>query len=368
MVESGNQSTSSLIFGVLGFIALMALCYFGLKFVSKRNLLAAHGQYMQVIDRMVVSKDCMVLLVRVSGRVLAVGITKEGVHTLCEIEKDQLETILPERKPLFSQKRQPEREPPPQATAPQTGSRPVFRGFWGRFAHNLGVNSGFLPKETPLARPQTNEAAVPRFQELLQQSQTSAIGLSDNAGQPACPTPTQQETMAATDLRAYLELLQTAPMAQHADNRPATPAPAAVWTPPAAPVAPTASAPAPSFSPVVDYNEAIRRMRQYGNLEPTQLVRPTYAPVTMPATAQVAGSDDTAQRDAPAPFQPPVQETPPQNVRAYAAQQVMQTERVRPHPASARQADSIDLLRERVSRRADQIAMKCVQADGKGPV
>ena len=86
----GSASMWPLIGGFLGFAAILALSYFGLRYLSRKNLFAARGRHMRVLDRMVVGRDSMILLVRVADKVFVTGIAKEGIHMLGEIDPDKL--------------------------------------------------------------------------------------------------------------------------------------------------------------------------------------------------------------------------------------------------------------------------------------
>ncbi|MDR3207741.1 MAG: flagellar biosynthetic protein FliO, partial [Oscillospiraceae bacterium] len=184
------------IWGLLLFVAILAACWFGLRFLSRRGGLSTRGRHMQVLDRLALGRDNTLLLVRVAGRLLAVGVAKEGLRTLCELDADALtEEETPERPALrrFTVSKAPSGAvtrpaenradaPQPEILQPETvlqTPRPEspaapsainFKGFWRRFTHNLGVYSGFVKDRAP-ARPDVPAAPEPNFSDMLARSQ-----------------------------------------------------------------------------------------------------------------------------------------------------------------------------------------------------
>ncbi len=330
LMDGGGPNTPSVVWGILAFLALMVLCWFGLRFLSKRNLLSARGQHMQVVDRMVVSKDCMILLVRVPGRLLAVGVTKDGMHTLCEVDP-QAAALEPEERRAFGTKRAQAPPAPPSAPAGAAPGKPALKGFWGRFVHNLGVNSGLLSKDTPLARPEAQGPVNASFQSYLDRSQ----GQTEAARSETPPVPDTAEAPP-----------HSAPVQATAAN--------------AGPVPPVAPPPGPRIS----YDEAINRMKQFGRLEQPepraadnlaflQAARAYASQQSRQAPATDAPTHDTQTPDAPRPnAQIPAAPTPAAPMPAA--------------PVTAPpQEEKIDLLLDRIHRRTRQLAGKTVQEEGK---
>jgi len=165
----GNTGMWPLIGGLLGFAAILALSYMGLRMMSRRNLLSARGRHMQVVDRMVVGRDSMILLIRVAGKALVAGVSKEGMRTLCELDPQELEAEQEERSAM-----RPESESPRE------------KGFVGRFLHNLGVFSGV--KDAPPQRPgQGAGVAAASFKDALLHTG------EEMAGEPEVPLPSETE-------------------------------------------------------------------------------------------------------------------------------------------------------------------------------
>ena len=232
----GNKGMWPLVGGLLGFVAILALSYFGLRYMSRRNLLSARGRHLQVVDRMAVGRDSTILLVRVADKVLVTGVGKEGFNTLCEMSAAELETEEPER--------------------PAVPSVKTSDGFWGRFWHNLKVSAGLLPKGTPLRRPERDEPTdgetPSAFGDVLRRSQEELADDADST-QSAAPQAAPKKP--------------TASKPTGIPQKPVAPQPVAPQ--PVAPQAVAASqaTAAPQATVAPDYNSAIERMKAFGRME-----------------------------------------------------------------------------------------------------
>ncbi|MCL2747313.1 MAG: flagellar biosynthetic protein FliO [Oscillospiraceae bacterium] len=253
-LESGGNLWP-LLGGILGFVAIMALSWLGLRYLSKRNLFGARGRYVQVLDRVATGRDSMILLLRVADKVLITGVSKEGFRTLGEVDPEALAAEgakqADARAPGSARDATATAATATSATSATAAAPNGRRGFWGRFAHNMGVFSGVLPKGTPPARPETalqDEAAAPSFGEALQKAeeaqaaempqavQAAQQAMPPGEDQPAPPQPTHPQPTSQQ---------QSAPPQPATQQPPAPPQPA----------------------PLPDYNEAIRRMKQYSRME-----------------------------------------------------------------------------------------------------
>lgn len=92
------QSVITAIGTLVIIVAILFLTYICTKYIGNRMSLGGYGgqsaRYISVIDRIMVGQESSVALVRVSGRVLLLGITGDNVNLLTEIDKDEL-TELP---------------------------------------------------------------------------------------------------------------------------------------------------------------------------------------------------------------------------------------------------------------------------------
>ncbi|MDR0381816.1 MAG: flagellar biosynthetic protein FliO [Oscillospiraceae bacterium] len=238
---SGGGGFQSLFVGLLGFAALLALGYFGLRYLSRRGPAAARGRGLRVLDRMAVSRENMILIVRVAGRILTVGVTKEGMSTLCELTREEWETNRAE--PSDSARTFDEDMPEESETLEEPEG---ILGFLRRFAHNLGVCAGVLPKGTPPARPPMSRPA-PR----------AAAEAAEAGAFDACLRRAETEWAAAPEPRAK-------PRAAFR-TEPRTEIRAETYAEPRVEPRVEVEPPAPEFR--VDYNAAIERMKQCGRME-----------------------------------------------------------------------------------------------------
>ncbi len=180
----------TVLLGFLGFALILALSYLALRWLNKRNALGARSRYMAVLDRMAVSRDCTLLIVRILDEIYAVGVTKDGVEQICRVDPEVFEAYPPPPRGFFRSRAEvrsdttaaqtePVAAPRAETVTPSAEQSPPAepsRGkdtFLRRFVHNLGVNSGVLPKDTPPrrppAKPQTETSTS--FSEVLRQTQ-----------------------------------------------------------------------------------------------------------------------------------------------------------------------------------------------------
>lgn len=116
-----------LIFGLAAIIALMALCFFMLRRLSK-NRGGTITADMKIVARMVLSRDTTLMIVKLGVRLLALSVGRDGARLICELNAADLP------------------EEPEEASFNEAS-------FWTRFWHNLKVNLRILPKGTPYMTP-----------------------------------------------------------------------------------------------------------------------------------------------------------------------------------------------------------------------
>lgn len=127
------------ILGFVAFVALILLSYFVLRWLSNRTIGGA--RHLRVIERLAVSRDVSLMIVEIGSKVMAVSATKEGLRLLCELSPRDVADLRKESAPRD--------EDDHNST------------FLKRFWHNLRIQLGFLPKDTPPARPAEQEDAPP---------------------------------------------------------------------------------------------------------------------------------------------------------------------------------------------------------------
>lgn len=306
-----------LFWGLIGFAALLALSYFALRFLSRRNLMGARGSHMRVLDRMAMGKDSMILIIELAGRILAVGVTREGFSTLCELDPEE-----------WAEGESASRGP---RAARRKGDVPKNTGFWKRFVHNMGVNSGVLPKGTPPARPDGKEGAPLTFGEYLAKTQAETQIHGDThpvSGQIASEGPGNSSIQGP--------------------GRPAAPLPASGGFAyrNEAPLQQTYMNPTPYDAVLQDarlhYTAALASVKKFSNMEkpaaPVSAARPAPWGEAAPASGHSAAAPAAEREAAPPPASGPAQ---------VAVEQQMEE------------------LADRVSRRADRLARKAKTRGGK---
>ncbi len=131
--------------GVALFIALMLLMWFGLRWLSRKGFGGGRSRHMEVLDRLVISRDSCILLVKIAGRVFAVAVGRDSSGLLCELSESELGASGGGR---------------PGGASPGSGSPRAGAGFWKRFSHNMRLNMGLLPKGTGPMTPEVDEPSA----------------------------------------------------------------------------------------------------------------------------------------------------------------------------------------------------------------
>lgn len=124
--------------GIAVFVLLMLLMWFVMRWLSRKGFGGGRSKHMEVLDRLVISRDSCILLLRVADRVFAVSAGKDSSSLICELSASELGLN--------------DGVPPGGASAgserPKAGA-----GFWKRFSHNMKLNMGLLPKGTKPMTP-----------------------------------------------------------------------------------------------------------------------------------------------------------------------------------------------------------------------
>jgi flagellar biogenesis protein FliO len=141
---------------------MIALTVWLMRFLSKRSV-GPKGRAFTILERCMLTKDTGLWLVSVGTRVLVLGVGKDSVSFLSELDPAQIAEMGLEKK----------RPNPPSHEAPSKST-----GFWRRFLHNLKINMGLLPKGTAPMTPKSQPVDVPEpaipdeaFAALLSQAQ-----------------------------------------------------------------------------------------------------------------------------------------------------------------------------------------------------
>ncbi len=73
--------------------AVIFAAYFVTKFISKKSRRITKSRYLNVLERMPVSKDKQILLLKVGNKNLVIGISNQSVNLITTINEDELESV-----------------------------------------------------------------------------------------------------------------------------------------------------------------------------------------------------------------------------------------------------------------------------------
>lgn len=79
-------------------IAVIAAAYFVTKFISKKSMRLVKNRYINVCDRMNVSKDKQVVLIEVGGTYFLIGCSNNSMDTISTFEKDTFNEFEEQKK------------------------------------------------------------------------------------------------------------------------------------------------------------------------------------------------------------------------------------------------------------------------------
>jgi flagellar biogenesis protein FliO len=74
-------------------VGILFLAYYISKLVANNGTMAGKGKNITVIERIAVSKDCSVVLLKAAGKLLVVGVTPHSMQTLAELNEQEAEEI-----------------------------------------------------------------------------------------------------------------------------------------------------------------------------------------------------------------------------------------------------------------------------------
>lgn len=75
-------------------VAVILAAYFVTKYISKKTKRITKSKYLNVLERMAVTKDKQILLFKVGNKHLLIGISNQSVDLITTIEKDELESVV----------------------------------------------------------------------------------------------------------------------------------------------------------------------------------------------------------------------------------------------------------------------------------
>jgi flagellar biosynthetic protein FliO len=84
----------SIIYSILVVIVVFFLAWFVTRLVASKSSFAGHGKNISVIEKMAVSKESFIMLVKAFDNYLLVGVTAQGMTVLKEIDAESIDTEL----------------------------------------------------------------------------------------------------------------------------------------------------------------------------------------------------------------------------------------------------------------------------------
>jgi len=92
-----QDSTASSLLLIVVLVLILVAAYFTTKFLSVKGGNLMKGRYMQVKDRLILSRDKNILLLQVSDRFYIVGVSGQNIQLLGTVENDELTPLLQEQ-------------------------------------------------------------------------------------------------------------------------------------------------------------------------------------------------------------------------------------------------------------------------------
>ncbi|RPF48401.1 flagellar biogenesis protein FliO [Hydrogenoanaerobacterium saccharovorans] len=74
------------LFSLVMLILILTLAYYTTKWIGKRCSIQNGSKIIQVLDKVVVGQDKMLMIIRVQNQTMLVGMTSHSVQKLCDIE------------------------------------------------------------------------------------------------------------------------------------------------------------------------------------------------------------------------------------------------------------------------------------------
>lgn len=257
------ESTMTFIMGLFGFVALIFAARFFLRWMARRPL--PSGEHIKILDRIAVTRDAMLMLVEVAGRIVLIGVSKDKTEFLCEFDSEEI-TDSPDFTAVSA----------PTPSSALNSDSDEGGGFVQRFLHNFKIAAGFAPKNAQPLRPDTQP---PRDRTLKR-----VVRVRPGAG--------RVNQAQSFDFNKILQNSISAPGAPREPEQPAPKLPA-------------------------NYMEAIERVKQYANIDepikpkpvmPVQSYTPPKAAVREPVRADVRTNGVIAHQEARAPIVPVIRQ------------------------------------------------------------
>ena len=178
------------VMGILVFILLVLLMWYLMRWLSRKGFGGGRSKHMEVLDRLAVSRESCILILRVAGRVFAVSSGRDSSSLICELDASEL---------MFKN------EARPGKVFQGGGSSQARSGFWKRFLHNMKLNMGLLPKGakpmTPSGDGTFSKEESKSFKDIFDSVRHSPAETASTSRPPETGIETQEWRHISTDLR-----------------------------------------------------------------------------------------------------------------------------------------------------------------------
>lgn len=103
MLLSGADTWVQFITTLIIFIFVLALIYFVTKWIAgyQKGVMGQHN--IQVIDTIRITQNQCIQIVKIGNKYLAIGISKDNMTVLTELEEDEIQVFSEEKKSLSFQ-------------------------------------------------------------------------------------------------------------------------------------------------------------------------------------------------------------------------------------------------------------------------
>lgn len=113
MADGGYSEMASLMGTMVTLVLVILLAWWLLRWLTKRVPMQTGSKHIKILDRVPVSQDKCLLLVRVADKTMLVAMTSHTAEKLCDVENLDEETLVPAPvsfRSLFAQRMQGKEE------------------------------------------------------------------------------------------------------------------------------------------------------------------------------------------------------------------------------------------------------------------
>lgn len=96
--SQGSSGVGTVIASIVVLIVVLVLAFFSIKFLSVKNRVASKSSLLKVIDRVNLTQEAHLVVVRVEDSTYLLGVTSTQVTKLGEIDSDYANSVLEQEK------------------------------------------------------------------------------------------------------------------------------------------------------------------------------------------------------------------------------------------------------------------------------